>query len=549
MSDQFRTIFVIDDDELFSEEVKFALDEAGYCVYTYGNLRSALDELQTSTPPALLFVDRMIEGEPVGSRLLGMIHESAPGILVVIYTRTAELSDREICDLQTAGASRVLDRRGLQDSADALVSELVELRDLRNALDALTTGRGDLMTALVGTDVGVSVYDTNQVCWFANKRQQAISQNACVGRFYWDALFGHPLEFGPAWGSGISDVLSNSKDGVANMVQRTILARMRDGSVKWLSLQSRPMLGASKQVIGCTVALSVLDDDYVQTMGPTARLIGVAKGLIHAGFGRVRIYRPQIGGDSMTLEVAVSRGDDFNSTHYYDGLEGLALEYKNCPYFVEALDRTSGRLVDSWNLGGKSPFVDSVRLSLPYLLVPIRNEEGDELLGMLAVDFVDWGESRKESAIQKLATPQSLSWIQNDFGGEIRSAFVGMRGDKSAVSTAVFGRQQAALRARQRIGSASSLDDAIKALRRGFEEVAPDCECSVRRKVGSELVAEDRIDYPGNQILVPIVRVGHPDSLAAFALRDHRRPLWIDDYPLSTCESKKARAVQKDCLG
>jgi PAS domain S-box-containing protein len=518
-------ILVIDDDELFREEFQRALEDCDCEVHAHCDLESAQTDLTSGVNPSLIFADRKIRGEPIDKRLLNHVRQFSPGSHVVIYTRIDELSAAYVSELLTRGAVRVLDRSEVTDSVEKIVRECTELRELSSALDELIRGRSDLVTALVGSNVGVTMIDRQYNCWFANNRQHELIGGRCMGGLCWRLFHDQPAEAGPCWGCGIRDVLDEaiSKE---TAIHRIILSHLRDNRVLWLSVETKPVRGSDGRVIAGTEAVSILDDGFVQNMEPTERLFGVARGLVHAGFGRVRIYEQRAETKTLKLIGAAARTDVFEARDYFSSLCSLSLEYLNCTYASKAVDSVTGILVDSWDRGD-SPFKAALDLSPPYFLVPMREE--NYTIGLLAADFGGWDEERKPIAIRHLARKENLRWIHG-YANEASRTLAAMKAGAAVVSREFFSRQQAALRARQRIAAASSLGEAIAALRDGFAGVAPDCEFCVRCRKGSNLVAEPRLVVPEGLNQREVVAIGDPESLAAYVLTTHLRPLWIEDY-------------------
>jgi hypothetical protein len=191
-----------------------------------------------------------------------------------------------------------------------------------------------------------------------------------------------------------------------------------------------------------------------------------------------------------------------------------------------------GLLVDSWEEFGESPFKETLGLSPPYFTVPIWNDRGDKLVGFLAADFADWPEDSRERAVRYLANDETLRWLREEYGKEVRKALIMRQSGVDNVSPEIAYRQTLAERARLKIGAVASVEEAITALQEAFAELVPGCVLTVRRKGkdGDKLVAEPRLCAPPGPVLPETVSVNDPDSLAAYVLQTYRRPYWIDDY-------------------
>jgi CheY-like chemotaxis protein len=550
MSEHRETILVVDDDELFREQLRRALEGIGCRVHAFPNLTEAASDIKTGFSPSVIFADRWIQQEPIEKHLLGEIRQTSPDSLVVIYTRIDELTRSEERRILSMGAIRVLDTTEVAGSADSLLDEFKELRELSNALSDLTTGRSSLLTALVGTDVALTVIDRQHICWFANARHQELFCNAYKGGLGRCLFHDQPPGSGACAGCGIDDVLATGAP-----VQRTILTHIRGDSVRWLSVHCKPIRDSSgKRVIAATKAVSELDPTYIETLEPLERLFAVARGLLHAGFGRVSIYREHAEKEAHRLVAAASRQEGFEDNSYFNGLRDLDVDYTSCPYSVRACESEAGLLVKEWDVG-PSPFKDTLGLELPHVLVPIRDDRSGDLLGLLAADFVGWGQTRakatekspREVAEEHLARPETLKWVRDGYCREAGKALLTIHAGESPRSAEAFARQRAALRARQRIGAAGALDEAIAVLREGLMEIGPDCEFFVRRKRGNRLITEVSLDVPTDLNRRDVTDLDDDRSLSAYTLSTYRRPLWIDDYHDWCREEPSLRRPRGSC--
>jgi hypothetical protein len=277
----------------------------------------------------------------------------------------------------------------------------------------------------------VAIIDRQYNCWFANNRQHELVGGRCMGGLYWSLFYDQPAEFGPPWGCGIRDVLDEAfSKGTA--IRRVILTHLRDDRVHWLSVETKPVRGSDGRVIAGSEATSMLDDDFVRNMEPTERLFGVARGLLHAGLGRVRIYERQAETETLKLVAAASRTDVFEARDYFEGLRHLSLEYTKCPYATRAVASEAGILVDSWDRGD-SPFKAGLDLRPPYFLVPMRDGEERRVIGLLAADFGGWDEAREAIVIRHLARQENLPWIRNGYANEARRALAAIKAGTTVV--------------------------------------------------------------------------------------------------------------------
>lgn len=525
MAEMRETILVVDDEELFGKTLSAAVVDLGYKVKRVPDFDTAKAELFQGLNPFLIFADRKVGGDHVEDRHLSDIKELWPEGKVIVYTRKDDLTAQQVQSIISRGAVRVLDRADIADSVDTLIEEFKELRELASALGELTASRESLVSALVGADVGVTVIDKEYACWYANRAQEELVGGPCAGGLCWNVFHGLPSEVGPCWACGVREVFKTEKP-----IHRVILTHLPDGSTRWLSVQCEPIRDKDGRVIAASEAASAHGEGLVRNMGVTERLFAVARGLVATGFGRVRLYLNSPGPGKMALVAAVSRNDMPDGRQYFESLQGLELSYEACPYTRKAINLKVGLYVDSWEEFGESPFKETLGLRPPYFAVPIWNDRGDKLIGMLATDFGDWPDNYREYAVRCLAKHETLRWLREDYGNEVRKALARRESGVESVSKETARRQAIAETARLRIGAAVSVDEAIAALRDAFAAILPGCLFSVHRKDGDSLIAEPRLNVPQGMTARETVSVDDPDSLAAYVLRTHHRPLWIDDY-------------------
>lgn len=318
-----ESILIVDDDALFRTTLSRALTDLGCTVQSVPDFETAKVELFQGLRPFLVFADRKIGGCDVEKQHLSEIKRIWPEAHVIVYTRLEDLTVQQERFILSQGATRVLDRSHVADSVDKLLQEFQELRGVSSALSDLTGSRKNVVSLLVGADVGVTVIDKHYVCWFANKAQEEMVGRPCAGGLCWTLFHGHPPEAGPCWGCEIREVFKTERP-----THRIILAYLPTGSISWQSVQCKPIHDREGRVIAALEAVSVYSEGLLRNMEATERLFLVARGMLHAGFGRVRVYSASSDTDQKELVAAVSRSDTIDGRQYYETLHGCDIRYK-----------------------------------------------------------------------------------------------------------------------------------------------------------------------------------------------------------------------------
>lgn len=128
MSDDKKTILVVDDDEDFLFQQKVQLEAAGYKVITAGGSKEAR-ELLRSTKPDMAVIDLMMEEMDAGFTLCRDIKKTHPGCPVVICTGVTSETGMKFD--ATTGEERAW------TMADALLDKPVRFEQLKREMDRL----------------------------------------------------------------------------------------------------------------------------------------------------------------------------------------------------------------------------------------------------------------------------------------------------------------------------------------------------------------------------------------------------------------------------
>ena len=100
-----ESILIVDDEEVFREELRAALAELGYAVKAVPDFQTAMVELNGGLKPIFVFADRNVGGETIEDGHLGEIKHILPqDSLVIVYTRQSELTKTQELLIRSRGA-------------------------------------------------------------------------------------------------------------------------------------------------------------------------------------------------------------------------------------------------------------------------------------------------------------------------------------------------------------------------------------------------------------------------------------------------------------
>ena len=128
MSDEKKTILVVDDDQDFLFQQKIQLEAAGYKTITAGSSKEAR-ELLRSSKPDMAVIDLMMEEMDAGFTLCREIKKQHPGCPVVICTGVTSETGMEF------DAATSEERAWVQ--ADALLDKPVRFEQLQREIERL----------------------------------------------------------------------------------------------------------------------------------------------------------------------------------------------------------------------------------------------------------------------------------------------------------------------------------------------------------------------------------------------------------------------------
>jgi CheY-like chemotaxis protein len=541
-----RAVLLIDDNEAFGRRLREALSVQGYTVAVCGTVDEVVARLKEGPAPPFILADRMLAGVAIErgglQALRGVLRADQ---IVIVYTNVADLTAEEAYELQEKGATRVLDKVQI----DALVEDVgrveVEFRGLlalADELRSITEERARIAAALVGANVGVAVIDRNYKCWFANAELERLVGGQCASTLCWRGLYGVPVALGRCWGCAVAAVFAG-----ASQAERLMLCRFRPGVTRWVQVRSSPVcVDGVSGPLAVREAVCELSEEAVAALGTQRRLAAIGRGLVHMGFGRVRIYEANLQDEGrLVLAVAAARSDQLGEDGELRGAApafiGMVVQVKDCPYASRAYAEKRAQLVESWDpaLGGRGTWSREVGCVPPYFDVPILDAEG-RLCAWLSVDFEGLEGAQLESAKAEYLKKETGDWLQSEYGAAIERAIAshghgGLERERGAIVE----------RAKLAVGSASSVVEAMKGLRGALEELLPGCRVTVRRMVPArQLRVDPELSVGGLDEAPAAIDLADPRSLAARAVNE-RRMLWLHDL-------KKYRASAEahgDALG
>jgi signal transduction histidine kinase/DNA-binding response OmpR family regulator len=536
-----HSILIIDDTDELPEVIAQQLTDQGHIVYRVHTVAQGKEYLKRPDPPTFILADRILELGPIEVRdLVGLCKEaSAVSSEVLVYTEQNNLSQEKQYEILNKGAYRVLDKDDvdkLRDDIEMLLRDFDERTDLMEELNADTSEeRSKFITALIGADVSLNVLDDKYRHRYSKTAAELLSKTGeeplsksapehigiCQTQC-WLAQFNQPAVPQKCWGCTVAEVFKSGKP-----VEGLFLNRQANGSVEWVDVQSKPIKSRTGNTIAVREAVAEASEVVLANLTLERRLKLIAESLIRAGFGRARIYTFDTDGASANLRAAAACQDDPFSprSDYFDSITSLNLGLNICPYAREADENRIGSFVDKWRPEmGLSPIKDQLKLEPPYFDVPIYRDDGARH-SWISVDFVGMDESLREKAIAHYARRETLTWLREEYGREIRLA------DDTEGKPGYRGKFEIVRRARFGIANARSVDGAIEEIIGSFRDLLPRCRVSVRVKKDHELQEFERLCWGSPDAeSIPNFSLDNPQSLSVAVVK-HPLPKWIDNYP------------------
>ena len=526
---QSRNVLIIDDDVRFPKMVAFYLRRAGYDITIANSVDSAIQHLAAGLTPTFVLADRMLsEGEEIERRELARLCASCPGVFVVIYTTVSTLTLEQEYQIREQGAIRVIDKKleadALAEDIKLLTQEFDELIELSQELRTETQERSKIVSALVGTDVGLTIIDAHYHCWFANASQEyLIGGRACNG-LCWRLFHKQEITAGPCWGCTVREVFQSHK-----VVDRLFLAKFTSDSTRWVSVRSTPIWRKTgDSVIAVREGVAEASKEYIASLGTTQRLNKIAQGLVHLGFGRVRIYNTN-GTSTAVIAAAAAHTDNPSAAEssYMRKLQGITIDHRQCPYAKQAIKNHDGLVVMQWDLNlGPSPWADRLELELPYILTPVWDDAGKPC-GLIGADFVGIPKTARKHLIDRLANNKTLSLLQHEYCREIKNAV--RKGMGIGIQWETYKLLQDA---KIGVGSCRTVSDAVAEIKMYLEQLLPKCSISTRRLLevpDRKLTRYEPLCCGPTSSRIPTdIYLDDRKSLSAFSVRV--KESWIDDY-------------------
>jgi signal transduction histidine kinase/ActR/RegA family two-component response regulator len=518
---EHHSILIIDDTNSLLTLLTTKLSTEGYEVHSQRSIHDAFEYLKQHEAPTFVLADRMLD-EPIEVRDLGKLCEAAPTSKVLVYT-AQELTEEQHYAIRNKGAYRVLDKKAVKhlvENIKLLTQEFDELLELSNELQAATAERSKIMAALIGTEVAVSVVDRHLYRWFPKSPLEQSESDVCRAECR-TASFAQTNGQPKCWGCPVLDVFDSRA-----AVDGLFLNRFPNGSVGWVAVQSTPILARDgNTIIAASEAVTAVSEPALAGLPLDKRLHHIAASLIRAGFGRARIYKSQ-GKTKAKLLAAAARTDSARShkSEYFESFHDLVLDIDDCPYATAASLNRIGVLVETWDEKGPSPLERKLQLELPYFDVPVWRDE-QKLDGWISVDFVGMDDTLREWAISHYARPETLTWLQAEYGREVKLAIEATEGKSEHRE-----KLEIAQRARFGIAGARSVDEATKHIRDALRDMLPNCRVSVRICTDKELREFDSLCWGSLDVgSPPNISLSDPKSLAASVVKS-QLPIWLPNY-------------------
>jgi CheY-like chemotaxis protein len=545
-----HSILIIDDTDRLPDVIADKLAKKGYKVHMVHTVAQAREHLKLPEPPTFILADRMLEDGPIEDRELVTLCKEAATVSaeVLVYTDQNNLSEEKQYEILNQGAYRVLSKDDvdkLRDGIDVLIRDFDERADLMEELNADTSEeRSKFITALIGSDVSLSVLDDKYCHRYSKTAPELLSKAApqslgksAPERFgvcqsqCWLAQYNQPALPQKCWGCTVAEVFQSGK-----RVEGLFLNRQLNGSVGWVDVQSKPIRSPrTGNIIAVREAVMEASEVVLSNLTQERRLRLIAESLIRTGFGRARIYTFDTAGESANLRAAAAWSDDPSNPKgdYFESIKSLNLELKNCPYAKEAHTNRIGSFVSEWKKEGPSPLRNQLELEPPYFDVPVYRDDRS-LHSWISVDFFGIDKALREKAIGYYARKESLTWLQEEYGREVRLA------DNTDGKPGYREKFEIVRRARFGIANAKSVDDAINSISEAFRELLPKCRVSVRVKKENELQEFERLCW-GNKDAESIANfsLDNTQSLSVAVVK-HPLPKWINNYPEYAQQAKQS---------
>lgn len=548
-----HSILIIDDTEGLPEVISSQLAKKDYIVHTVSTVAEARVLLTVAEPPTFILADRMLEGGAIEERELARLCREASTVSaeVLVYTDKHSLTEEQQYKILNQGAYRVLDKDDVEkfkNDVDSLIRDFDERADLTDELNAdISEERSKFITALIGADVSLSVLDHRYVHRYSKTAPELLSKatpesssdsalarvGVCQSQCWLAQHNQHPKRQ-QCWGCTVAEVFKAEKT-----VEGLFLNRQPNGSVGWVDVQSKPIKSRIGNIIAVREAVAEASEVVLSNLTLERRLRLIAESLIRAGFGRARIYTFDTAGTSANLHAAAAWSDDALNpkSDYFDSIRSLSLDLASldsCPYAREANESRFGNFVDKWKAADKvSPLKVKLKLEPPYFDVPVYRENG-QLHSWISVDFVGMPEQLRARAIQYYAKKETLTWLREEFGREVRLA------DHTEGKQGYREKFMAVRRARFGIANARSVDGAIREIREAYRSLLPPrCRVSVRIKREDKLQEFDKLCWgTADEQSQANFSLDNPNSFSV-ALVKYPLAKWINNYPEYVVEARR----------
>lgn len=528
-----HSILIIDDTTRLPLKISTKLTKRGYEVYMVRNVAEGMDYLKRPKPPTFILADRKLESGPIEKRELRTLSKAAAAVSseVLVYT-SKDLSEKDRYEILNKGAYLVLDKDDVEklvNNIDDLIQEFDEILQLMSELKMASGERSKFITALIGANVTLTFLDHNFRSRHTTTSQErtnetdldfpsaGICQNQC-----WLASSEKPASPPKCWGCTVAEVFDTKR-----IAETQFINRQANGNFGWVDVQSIPIRSnKSDVIIAVREAVTEASDAFLNNLTSETRLQLIAESLIRIGFGRARIYEFMSESEAV-LRAAASFTDNPSKRRrdYFESIKQTTLTLDSCGYAKRASSNSIGLFIDSWDTElGPSPLEKDFGLELPYFDVPVFHEDRN-LCGWISVDFVGLQDSLREEAINQYAKIDSLTWLHEEYGREVRLALETTENDQRS-----RGKFEIVRRARFGIAGAKSVDDAIKVILTAFSDLLPECRISIRILKDNELQEYKSLSKGTYEGMRPIISLDNPRSLAVGVVKS-LRPNWIDNYP------------------
>lgn len=385
-------ILVVDDEPLARKALKEALEVRGYEVTAIGSGEEAEELLlENSARFDFALIDHVLhpgmleEGKKEkmnGIETASRIASINRDIGIIGFSGKAEIAEDDQREAIRKGVHRYVYREGGVATLDAIekyISEMTELRNLRENFGQFFKDRQAMGSLLADLDVGVTLIDRNYHVWYVNdKEREIVGKDELIGSWCY-SLF-HGYKGGPCKGCAVKLAIERG-----NTNAKYFFSPVHEGKLKYMYIRAQPVYDQDQKTVIAAMesVIDLTDSQIISEMGAREHLKLILEAIDERGhnegrgYNRVRVYRAT---GPYSLKGYMHTGD--LPTIFDDSFEISDVREHQCK--SHALVSREARF---WKAGGtgEDPDADVLAKKDVWIEFPLLDDKG-ELLGWLAVD-------------------------------------------------------------------------------------------------------------------------------------------------------------------